>query len=320
MSRQPRVSIIIPCWNAEKYIADAIGSCLGQSYTNLEVVVVNDGSNDGSQSVIDRFEGRIVSITTENGGANRARNIGLESSTGDLIKFLDADDYLWPGSIAKQVEHMNSLKSDEFSVGESYRYVEGSNLLHKYPGWNRTKDRKEAIAQFFRLPPNTSSPMYRKHCLSAINNFDIKVLARQEVDLFYRYTLNDNCPVLMESPIYVWRDHDSPWRISSGRSKDIRESDIQLFERAVISLKSKKNNPDYALAYDAMALAIWTMGRGMSRSGHVNEASRCFNLAKKCGTKRYIEGKWIYRTIVRFGDPVYVERTLTSLKRMFVSS
>jgi glycosyltransferase involved in cell wall biosynthesis len=101
-----RVSIIVPAYNAEAYLAEALDSALAQDWpaADLEVVVVDDGSTDGTAAVIGRYGDRIVARRRENGGLCAAVGTGLESATGDLITFLDADDVLRPDKVRRQAE------------------------------------------------------------------------------------------------------------------------------------------------------------------------------------------------------------------------
>ena len=101
----PRVSLIIPCFNNEKYIQTSIESALNQTYPNVEVVVINDGSNDNSLWEIKRFAGRVEIIDQPNQGACSARNAGISIARGEFLKFLDGDDLLKPDVIEKQMEH-----------------------------------------------------------------------------------------------------------------------------------------------------------------------------------------------------------------------
>ena len=98
------VSIIIPAYNAEKFIEKAIGSALAQTYENVEVIVVNDGSKDATQAIVEVFaqnNPKIKLISVPNGGVSRARNIGLDNATGEYVMFLDADDALFPDTVEK---------------------------------------------------------------------------------------------------------------------------------------------------------------------------------------------------------------------------
>lgn len=90
------VSVIIPCYNAERWVAEAIQSCLDQTYSPIEVIVIDDGATDRSLEVIKSFGQRIRWETGPNRGGNCARNRGLALSKGQYVQFLDADDYLLP--------------------------------------------------------------------------------------------------------------------------------------------------------------------------------------------------------------------------------
>ncbi len=98
------VSIIIPCYNAEKYVAEAIQSALDQTYPHCEVIVIDDGSTDGSLEVIKCFGDKIRWETGPNRGGCAARNRGLELAQGEWIQFLDADDLISAEKIERQME------------------------------------------------------------------------------------------------------------------------------------------------------------------------------------------------------------------------
>ncbi|MDD3184937.1 MAG: glycosyltransferase family 2 protein [Anaerostipes sp.] len=90
-----KISVIVPAYNAEKYIKDCIESLLCQTYSNLEIIIVDDGSKDNTGSIIDEFavkDRRIVAVHIDNGGVTNARNVGLKKATGDYVGFCDADD------------------------------------------------------------------------------------------------------------------------------------------------------------------------------------------------------------------------------------
>lgn len=89
------ISIIIPVYNVEKYLANCIGSVIKQTYTNIEVLLINDGSTDNSQKICENYmerDKRVILINKENGGASDARNIGIKNSNGKYIAFVDSDD------------------------------------------------------------------------------------------------------------------------------------------------------------------------------------------------------------------------------------
>ena len=105
---KPLISVMIGVYNAEPYIGEAIESVLAQTYGSFELIVVDDGSDDGSAEVIARYP-RAKYIRQSNAGNGSARNRAVEAATGELFAFLDADDRFTPGKLERQV---NALESD----------------------------------------------------------------------------------------------------------------------------------------------------------------------------------------------------------------
>lgn len=105
---KPLVTILIPVYNGEAYIAQAVDSALAQDHPHKEIIVINDGSTDGSMAILARYGAAIRVIDQVNGGPPRARNVGLRAAQGDYIAFLDADDIWLPGKISAQVAHMEA--------------------------------------------------------------------------------------------------------------------------------------------------------------------------------------------------------------------
>ena len=95
----PKVSIIVPCWGVEKYLDRCVESLVNQTLTDIEIILVDDGSTDNCPAMCDRWaekDSRIKVIHKENGGLSSARNAGLDACTGDYIGFVDSDDWIEP--------------------------------------------------------------------------------------------------------------------------------------------------------------------------------------------------------------------------------
>ena len=91
------ISIIIPVYNAEKHLRRCVDSVLAQTHTNLEIILVNDGSTDGSEKICEEYrmkDSRITVLHKENGGVSSARNLALEHIRGDYVMFVDSDDWI----------------------------------------------------------------------------------------------------------------------------------------------------------------------------------------------------------------------------------
>ena len=92
-----KISVIIPVYNVEKYLKRCLDSVINQTYKNLEIILVDDGSTDNSGKICDEYaknDKRIIVIHKENGGVSVARNIGLDICTGDYVNFIDSDDWI----------------------------------------------------------------------------------------------------------------------------------------------------------------------------------------------------------------------------------
>ena len=109
----PKVSVILPAYNVEKYIAKSIDSVLEQSFTDYELLIIIDGSPDNSKSVAESFsDSRISVFEKKNGGLSDARNYGLERATGDYIYFMDSDDWIEPYLLEKTVSVLENENRD----------------------------------------------------------------------------------------------------------------------------------------------------------------------------------------------------------------
>ena len=112
-----KISIIVPVYNLENYLERCVRSLLQQSYNNLEVILVDDGSTDNSSEMCDilcKEDGRVFCIHKKNGGLSSARNIGLDAASGDYILFVDGDDYIHPDMVRTMYEGMvfNQTKAE----------------------------------------------------------------------------------------------------------------------------------------------------------------------------------------------------------------
>ena len=122
---KPLVSIVLPCFNAERYIEEAIRSLLHQTYQNIEIIIINDGSVDSSEKVIKSFDDkRIKYYYQSNRGQCAASNFGFSKSIGKYIKFYDADDVLDPEVIRGQVELLENGEPEDISFIEWRRFYD----------------------------------------------------------------------------------------------------------------------------------------------------------------------------------------------------
>ena len=109
------ISVIVPVYNVEKYLRKSLDSILAQTYTDLEVLLVDDGSTDNCLSICQEYakkDSRIILLTKENGGQGSARNMALDRMRGDYVSFVDPDDYILPTMLQEMVENIESYDAD----------------------------------------------------------------------------------------------------------------------------------------------------------------------------------------------------------------
>ena len=192
------VSIIIPCYNAERWIRDTIQSCLNQTYRPIEIIVVDDGSTDNSLTIIKHYAERYPDLirceSRPNQGAPAARNRGFELSRGQYIQWLDADDILAPDKLRHQVPILQDGKADVVTGWWRYlieekpgRYVEGH--LRK-PSLT-----EEAVASVFTnegWSPSNSYLMTRA-VVEAAGGWNESLTCMQDVDFIVRVAMTGVC-------------------------------------------------------------------------------------------------------------------------------
>lgn len=124
------VSIIVPVYNSQRTIERCLTSILEQTYRNLEIIVVDDGSTDNSVQIINKYkvDGRIHLVSKKNGGVSSARNTGLSIAKGDFIQFVDSDDYLSSNMTERLVTLITTNNCDLVICG--YKYINGNRELH----------------------------------------------------------------------------------------------------------------------------------------------------------------------------------------------
>jgi glycosyltransferase involved in cell wall biosynthesis len=151
MSLDPLVSVVIPSYNRAHVIGQTLDSVLAQTYRNLEVIVVDDGSRDATEMAVEPYRDRITYVRQENGGLAAARNAGLERARGEYVAWLDSDDLWNPEKIALQVAVLRRhpdlvLCASDFSAFDEEGFFEESHVRAYYSVLSRTPG---GLAGFF---------------------------------------------------------------------------------------------------------------------------------------------------------------------------
>jgi len=184
----PLVSVIVTCYNGERWIAGALESALGQTFRDLEVIVVNDGSTDGSAGVISRFaaDPRLKSVEQENKGVAAARNKGLALGSGGLVCVLDQDDLWLPGHVAAQAEFMAANPgTGAVYTGVARVDADGGSLGERVFPEPREGDLFRTFLERGVAVPIIST-MMRRSLLERAGGFDEKLFGKDDFDLLLR--------------------------------------------------------------------------------------------------------------------------------------
>jgi glycosyltransferase involved in cell wall biosynthesis len=175
LSGNPLVSVILPVFNGAEFVGCALESVILQTYRNLEIVVVNDGSTDQSEAVLQTWaarDARVRVITQSNAGVARARNRAIAESTGEFIAPIDADDLWSPDKIARQLKCMLSAGDETGLVYSWWVWIdEQGKVLDRSPRWMIQGNALEKLI-FINFTGSASVPLYRRHCLEEIGGYN----------------------------------------------------------------------------------------------------------------------------------------------------
>jgi glycosyltransferase involved in cell wall biosynthesis len=191
----PLVSIIIPVYNTEKYVAEAIESALNQTYKSLEIILVDDGSNDRSVEIVkrtisDNSKAKLLLRNREPKGASTCRNIGIEASNGDYIIFLDADDILAPFCLDQRIKVFSQQNDLDFCVFLTKQFANRRDDMDRIIN---TLSDIDDITSFLSMshPWHLTSVIWKKTSLNKLNGFNENYARLQDPELHLRALFND---------------------------------------------------------------------------------------------------------------------------------
>ncbi len=259
--RRPLVSIIIPCYNSESFVADAIQCSLDQTYQSCEIIVIDDGSTDRSSEIIESFGERIQHVSSSNKGGCSARNLGFEKAMGSFIQFLDSDDLMAPDKIEKQlatieshpnwistcpyVDFENSLNEVDASIDRS-PLTDSSDPLDWIIERISTHSSKSSVAHSFLTP---------RELIRRAGPWNENLKINQDGEFFARVLLQAE-EIRFEANTQVYyRRHRNP-SVSKVRSSDRVISSIDACKRIASHVIQKKDNEEIRQALRQMYLGV----------------------------------------------------------------
>lgn len=281
----PLVSVIIPTYNRAEFLGFAISSILDQTYKNLQVIIVDDGSTDDTENVIKNFQNQeIVYIKQEHKGAPSARNIGIANSKGEYIAFLDSDDMWMPAYIEKQLEVFEKSKLNPGVVYCGIEYIDetGRQIREKrLPAY-----RGDLFLYLLGARRNVvigaiSTVLIKRKCFEECGLFDNNLPSRQDLDLLIRMSRKFTFDYVYEV-LVKRRVHNK--RISSNIDALIKGREL-LFEKIYDELK--KHRRILAKYYYHTAVLYLKKGNKIKHREYIVKSLKAFPLV--CAVKALLK-------------------------------
>lgn len=285
ISTSPIVSVVIPAYNAEKTILDTIESVQKQSFSDFEVIVINDGSTDKTLDLVNAIDdSRIKVFSYENGGLSVARNRGISHAQGEFITFLDADDLWTVDKLELQVKALN--ENPKAGVAYSWTLIIKENSQQLYPGVSASFEgnvhRHLLIGNFIASGSNV---MMRRQVVEQVGEFDPSLKSSEDWDYWLRVAPKFSF-VVVPKPQILYRQSS---RTMSSNVERMEEHMLTVHERAFqVAPKNLRNLKSQSLCFIYRYLAKLYLTRVSGIQG-LDNASRKLSKAVRLYPKTLLE-------------------------------
>ncbi len=313
MKNLPLVSIIIPTFNRQHFVGDAIDSCLAQSYPNCEIIVIDDGSTDDTESFLrHQYGNQIRYIHQANQGPGIARNRGVAAARGDYIQFCDADDQLASQKVQTCIDYLQA-HPEVAVVHTHYQFVasDGSTPLETTPFPQFTEDIFCELLRLTGCHILISSTMMRTAAFRDVGGFpdDAEFRSAEDWDLFLRLAAKYKFHGIDE-PLVYRRMHgdmlsDDRLHGALGRLKTVQNARHYGWERCMSATDFDHKE---AARHHVYGLYLW-------QQGHRAQARRSFQRAAELYPPEALPRR-LYAVYTRFLPPASIDWTLGISRRM----
>lgn len=291
-----KISIIIPVYNEERYLAPCLDSVLAQSYEDIEIILVDDGSTDRSWTIGEEYKSRdrrIVLIHKDHHGLSEARNAGIRQVTGDYVCFMDSDDVLSADFLKMLIETGLKFNADivecdllKFTTDEELLHLKGETEGAIVEEFNRTEALKLLITD--RLRSLVWNKLYSRKLIGSVLFRKGKI----HEDQFWTHQIFAKADKLvhLRLPLYYYRIH--PDSIMGRKYRLERLHDIEAFDEQVLFMK--ENFPELTgLALQRLYYNVLKHYNLLKNSGlkeEADERKKLIGILKKYNTKTFIQG------------------------------
>jgi len=280
-----KISVIIPIYNVENYLIKCIDSIINQTYRNLEIILVDDGSTDGCPEICDEYakkDKRIRVIHKKNGGVSSARNSGISLASGEYITFVDADDSIEQNMVVLLHETIVSKKSD-ISICNILNIEEGQQPVDiDYQNLTRTLNSREALGDMLYQKNIINGPfakLYKKYLFEDIR-FQEDITIAEDLEANYRLFLKAKKIVTNSSKKYYYLKRQGSAMQSSFNNKRMDGLSItkKILADASLNHCSLIKPSENRLFIEAVLILI---ALSSDKLNHPSEHVKCVNIIKR---------------------------------------
>lgn len=202
---KPFFSVIIPTYNRKKRVLNAIESVLKQTFIDFELIVVDDGSTDGTKDVIAPIiDTRIKYLYQKNSGAPVARNAGIKAAQGDYISFLDSDDIFLPEKLEKVYQEIQKFPTESILISSHRRVKADKSSIYYHPEKCLTPPEFKRLLHYHIIDSSTSGLVIKRASLAEYGGFDISLKCIQDRELLFRMCNDHGCVLISD---ILWQKH-----------------------------------------------------------------------------------------------------------------
>jgi len=223
------ISIIIPVYNSEKYLEECLRSIYNQTYKNVEIIIINDGSTDNSDEIVNRYKNKFLKFqyySQKNKGASDARNLGVEKANGEFLMFIDSDDYIEENTLELMYKKITQNNADMVIIGHKKIYNQEKKIeKYLFDVEERKKFSNTEVLQKilnFEVRGYICDKLFRKKLWKKLK---ISFESRRYCEDWYpitKYTVESKDIVFINEPLYNYRQH-SESSINSSNIEVVRD-------------------------------------------------------------------------------------------------
>ena len=306
---RPKLSVIIPTYNRRELVLNAIGSVLAQTLAVDEIIVVDDGSEDGTADALQRhFGSRVIYVRQDNAGVAAARNRGLSIATGEYLSLLDSDDEWLPEKTSRQVRWLDAHPGFGLVLCDVIRVTKNGDIIDVFRRREFIPEDGHVLRWVLRNPALAPlSAMFRREVLSDVGGFNTELRTAEDIEFHLRVARKWQIGVISESLVRAMRGHDGLSALPStyddyqsvverfvaecrGEVPDedldaglawasVRNARGMLFEGRWIdaqrlALRALRHAPDWAVRREVLKLLPLALRRGLARTRDKREPRR----------------------------------------------